>query len=152
MTRLLIPTWDGIPFTIVDAVKRTFVVWQKKIDTASDPEKRLEKALKDLAMSKTICDNGKVLELPYVKTLLKNATDDGSFQNSIMLRRQNLQFVILPSYGPTKLLDVSKPVSKWTHIKISYKHHEVLNSLTLMEKASKKNSTGSGSETKNDEE
>ena len=87
MTRLLIPTWDGIPFTIVDAVKRTFVVWQKKIDTASDPEKRLEKALKDLAMSKTICDNGKVLELPYVKTLLKNATDDGSFQNSIMLRR-----------------------------------------------------------------
>ena len=30
--------------------------------------------------------------------------------------------------------------------------YEVLNSFTLMEKTSKKNTTGSGSETKNDEE
>ena len=74
-------------------------------------------------MLKTICDNGKVFELPYVKTLLKNATDDGFFQNSIILRRRNLQFVIMLSYGPPNLLDASKPVLKLTHIKISYKHH-----------------------------
>lgn len=52
---------------------------QKKIVTAVDQERRLEKPLKDLAMLKAICINGKVLELPYVKILLQNKTDDGSF-------------------------------------------------------------------------
>ena len=32
-------------------------------------------------MLKTICVNGKVCKLPYVKTLLQNTTDDDSFQN-----------------------------------------------------------------------
>ena len=55
--------------------------WQKKILTAVDLERRLGKALKDLATLKTICDDGKILELPYVKSLLQNTADDGSFQN-----------------------------------------------------------------------
>ena len=55
--------------------------WQKKILTAVVSERRLEKALKDLTMAKAICNNDKVPELPYVKTLLQNTTDDGSFQN-----------------------------------------------------------------------
>ena len=46
-----------------------------------DKERRLEKALKDLAMLVPICVNGKVLEFPYVKTLLQNTIDDGSFQS-----------------------------------------------------------------------
>ena len=32
-------------------------------------------------MLKTICANGKVRKLPYVKTLLQNTIDDDSFQN-----------------------------------------------------------------------
>ena len=32
-------------------------------------------------MAKAIYNNDKVPELPYVKTLLQNTTDDGSFQN-----------------------------------------------------------------------
>lgn len=32
-------------------------------------------------MLKAICVNGKVLEIPNVKTLLQNTTDGGSFQN-----------------------------------------------------------------------
>ena len=47
--------------------------------TAVDQERRLEKSPKDLSTLKTICINGKVLELPYVKTF-HNTTDDGSFQ------------------------------------------------------------------------
>ena len=62
-------------------LKEILLGWQKKILTALDLEKRLEKALKDLAMLKTICHDGKVLELPYVRILLQNMTDDRSFQN-----------------------------------------------------------------------
>ena len=47
--------------------------------TAVDQERRLEKPPKDLSTLKTICINGKVSELPYVKTF-HNTTDDGSFQ------------------------------------------------------------------------
>ena len=43
--------------------------------------------------------------------------------NLIMLRGRKSQFVIMPLYGPTKLLDASKAVSKMAHIKISYKQH-----------------------------
>ena len=41
--------------------------------------------------------------------------------NLILFRRGKLQFAIMPSYEPTKLLDAPKVVSKLTHIKISYK-------------------------------
>ena len=57
------------------SLKELSLGWQKKIVTAADQERRLEKALKDLAMLKTICVNGKVLELPYVETL-QNITND----------------------------------------------------------------------------
>ena len=62
-------------------LKELLLGWQKKILTAVDQERRLEKALKGLAMLKTICHDGKVLELSYVKILLQNTTDDSSFQN-----------------------------------------------------------------------
>ena len=111
----------GFFLQLLMLLKKLSPCWQKKIVTAVDPEKRLKKALKDLAMLKTICGNNKVLKLSYVTTLLKNTTDDGSFQNSIMVRGQKLQFVIMPSYGPAKLLDASKAISKMTYIKNSYK-------------------------------
>ena len=57
------------------SLKELSLGWQKKIVTAADQERRLEKALKDLAMLKTICVNGKVLELSYVETL-QNITND----------------------------------------------------------------------------
>lgn len=41
--------------------------------------------------------------------------------NLIMFRGGKLQFAIMPSYEPTKLLDASKVISKLTHTKISYK-------------------------------
>ena len=74
MARLLTPTWDGILFAPVDAVERTFVGLEKE-------EGRIEKTLIYLAMLKPTCFNGKVLELPYIKTLLQNITDDSCFQN-----------------------------------------------------------------------
>ena len=77
MARLSIPAADGIPFAPVDAAERTFVglAWE------ANQERRLEKALKGLAILKTICVNGKVFELSYIKTLLQNTADNGSFQN-----------------------------------------------------------------------
>ena len=114
------------------------------------------KALKDLARLKTICDNGKVLELPYTKTLLQNTSNwDGSFQNSKCnyFRGQKSQFVIMHSYGPTKLLNASKAVSKITHIKnIIQATRKALNSWTVMEKAPKENTKGSGCEMGHEEE
>lgn len=56
-------------------LKELSLGWHKKIVTTVDQDNRLKKALKSHAMLKTICDNGKVLELPYVKTLLRNTTD-----------------------------------------------------------------------------
>ena len=79
-------------------LKELLLGWQKKLGTAVDQERRLEKVLKDLAMLKTICVNHKVLEPPYAKTVFQN-----KFQS--MLRGRKLQFAIMPLYGPTKLLD-----------------------------------------------
>ena len=63
-------------------LKEISLGWHKKIVAAVDQKRRLEKALKDLAMLKTICYSGNVVELlPYVKTLFQNANNDGSFQN-----------------------------------------------------------------------
>ena len=75
MARLSIPTWVRVIFIPVDAIEETLFATV----TTIDQEKRREKALKDLAMLKTICDNGKVFQLPYVKDLLQEATDYGSF-------------------------------------------------------------------------
>ena len=72
MSRLSIPIFD-----LFTQLKELWLGWQKKTNTAIDQESRLKKALKDLAMLKTICDNGKVLKLPYVKTRLQNTSDDG---------------------------------------------------------------------------
>ena len=74
-------------------------------------------------MLKKICDNVKVLKLPYVKTLLQNTTDDDFFQNSKFnyVERAKITICNNASYGPTKLLDASEVVSKMAHIKISYK-------------------------------
>ena len=41
--------------------------------------------------------------------------------NLMMSRRRKLQFVIMLSYGPIKLLDASKAFAKITNMKISYK-------------------------------
>lgn len=49
---------------------------QTKIVSAVNKERRFEKAIKDFAMLKAICDAGKVLKLPYVKTLLQNTADE----------------------------------------------------------------------------
>ena len=76
MARLSIPAWDRILFAPAHAVERIFFGLAEE----DSPEWRLEKALKDLAMLKTIFDNGKVLKLPCVKTLLK-IQDNVSFQN-----------------------------------------------------------------------
>ena len=73
MSRLSIPIFD-----LFKQLKELWLGWQKKTNTAIDQESRLKKALKDLAMLKTICDNGKVLKLPYVHTRLQNTSDDGS--------------------------------------------------------------------------
>ena len=66
MSRLSIPIFD-----LFTQLKQLWLGWQKKTNTAIDQESRLKKALKDLAMLKAICDNGKVLKLPYVQTRLK---------------------------------------------------------------------------------
>ena len=76
MARLSIPAWDRILFAPAHAVERIFFGLAEE----DSPEWTLEKALKDLAMLKTIFDNGKVLKLPCVKTLLK-IQDNVSFQN-----------------------------------------------------------------------
>ena len=52
--------------------------WDKK---EYDQERRLKKALKDLAILKITCVNGKFLELQYIRTQVQNITDDSSFQN-----------------------------------------------------------------------
>ena len=39
--------------------KELLLSWQEKLATAADQERRHGKALKDLAMLKTICDTGK---------------------------------------------------------------------------------------------
>ena len=77
----------GFFWHLLMALKELSLGWQKNVVTAADQERGLKKALEDLAMLNTICFNGKVLELQYVKTLLQNITDDRSFQisNLIML-------------------------------------------------------------------
>lgn len=65
--------------------------------------------------------------------------------NLTMLRRQKLQFLITPLYGPTKLLDPSKALWEMTHIKIKKEEYKFLNSWTIMEETSE-NTTGSGCE------
>ena len=52
------------------SLKELLLGWKKKVITAVDQEGILKRALKDVAMMKRICDNGKVIEFPYVKTLL----------------------------------------------------------------------------------
>ena len=54
MARLSIPAWDRILFAPGHAVERIFFGLAEE----DSPEWRLEKALKDLAMLKTIFDNG----------------------------------------------------------------------------------------------
>ena len=100
--------------------------WQIKIVTVADQERRLEKELKGFGMLKIACvngKNGKFLEVPYGKTVLQNITDDSSFQNFNFsyVERAKLQFAKMPLYGPSKLLDASKAVSKVTQTKISCK-------------------------------
>ena len=71
----------GFFLHVLMPLKELSLGWQKTLVTAVDQERRLEKALDDLALLKTICDNGRILELPYVKTLLENTKDDGLFQD-----------------------------------------------------------------------
>ena len=65
--RLMILTRNGILFEMFIPLKKLWLSWQKKIVTAVDQDRRLGKAIKDLAMLKTTCDNGTVVvvELPY---------------------------------------------------------------------------------------
>ena len=61
--------------------------------------------------------------------------------------------MIIHSYGPTKLLNASKAVSKITHIKnIIQAARKALNSWTVMEKTPKENTKGSGCEMGHEEE
>ena len=127
MARLSLPTWDGVLFAPLYAAEGTFV-WLAEEDSYScwSRKETRKKKLKDFGTLKTACvngKNGKDLELPYGKTLLQNITDDGSFQNFKFsyVERAKLKFAKMPLYGPSKLLDASKAVSKVTQIKISYK-------------------------------
>ena len=61
--------WDSFLHLLM-SLKELLLGWEKKVITAVDQEGILKRALKDVAMLKTICDNGKVIEFPYVKTLL----------------------------------------------------------------------------------
>ena len=67
MPRSVIPTRNGILLEMFIPLKKLWFSWQKKIVTAVDQDRRLGKAIKDLAMLKTTCDNGTVVvvELPY---------------------------------------------------------------------------------------
>ena len=51
--RLLVPPWNEISFAPLMSLKELSLGWQKKIVTAADQERRLEKTLKDLTMLKT---------------------------------------------------------------------------------------------------
>ena len=73
------PDGDIIDLHLLMPLKELVFGQQKKMVTAVDQERRLEKPPKDLSTLKTICINGKVSELPYVKTF-HNTTDDDSFQ------------------------------------------------------------------------
>ena len=117
---------NGIPFASIYAAERTFLglkSFLRKIFTAVDLERNLEKALKDLAMLQTTCNERKVLELQYVQTLLPNTTDDSSFQNFTFNNIDKAKITIfnMLSYRMIKLSDASKAVSKMTHMRISFK-------------------------------
>ena len=73
------PDGEIIDLHLLMPFKELLFGLQKKMVTAVDQERRLEKSPKDLSTLKTICINGKVFELPYVKTF-HNTADDGSFQ------------------------------------------------------------------------
>ena len=57
-------------------LKELSLGWQKNVVSAVDQEQRQEKSLSNILMLKSICEKGKVLELPYVKTILDNIHDD----------------------------------------------------------------------------
>ena len=62
-----------------DSVKRTFVGLAEEDSYSCWIRMKTNKALKHLAMLKTICDKSNFIEFLHVKNLLQNTTDDGSF-------------------------------------------------------------------------
>ena len=104
------------------SLKQLSLGWQKEIVTAADQERRLEKALKDLAMLKTICVNGKVLELTYVE-ILQNITNDRSFQNFKFNYVDRAKTTICNNavIWTNKVIGCVKSRFEMIHIDISYK-------------------------------
>ena len=119
--------------------------WQKKIATAADQEKRL----KDLALLKTTCVDGKVLEFPYVKTL-QNITDDRSFQNFKFnsVDRAKISICNNTIIWTDKIIAcVKNRFEDDSHKDILQAAYEVLNSWTVMVVTPKKNTTESRGKT-----
>ena len=66
----------GFILHLLMPLKELSLGWQKNFVSAVDKEQRLEKSLSNILMLKSICEKGKELELPYVKTILDNTHDD----------------------------------------------------------------------------
>ena len=99
---------------------------------------------------KTICVNGKVLELPYVKTLLQNTTYDESFQNFKFNYVERVEITIYNNaiMWIDKVIGcVKSHFEDDSHKDIIQAVYKVLNSWTVMEETPKENTTRSGSET-----
>ena len=99
---------------------------------------------------KTICVNGKVLELPYVKTLLQNTTYDESFQNFKFNYVERAEITIYNNaiMWIDKVIGcVKSHFEDDSHKDIIQAVYKVLNSWTVMEETPKENTTRSGSET-----
>ena len=98
-------------------------------------------------MLKPTCFNGKVIELPYIKTLLQNITDDSCFQNFKFRYVERVKIAI--SNNTVIWTDkvngcVKSRLEDDSHKDILQAAYKVLNSWTLMGETPKENTTGSG--------
>ena len=126
--------------------------WDKK---EYDQERRLKKALKDLAILKITCVNGKFLELQYIKTQVQNITDDSSFQNFKFNYVERAKITICNNavIWTDKVIGcVKSRFEDGSHKDILQAACKALNSWTVMEETPKENTTGFGCETGHVEE
>ena len=96
-------------------------------------------------MLKKTCVNGKVLELPHVKSLLQNITDDDSFQNFKFNYVERVKITICNNavIWTDKVIGyVKSRFDDDSHKDILQAAHKVLNSWTVMEETPKENIAG----------
>ena len=97
----------------------------------------------------------KALELPYVKTLLQNSTDDGTFQNFkfIYVERAKITICINGVILTNKVMGcVKSHFEGYSDKDIIQAAYKVLNSWTVMEETPMENTRGSGCETDRNKE